>query len=134
MEKITLVLVPSLQLLEQTVDEYIKQTSWKALPAIFVGSDPSIPRGYDLVQLEQKDLKYQITTDPKEIRTFIKLNFKNSIIFSTYHSCHVVGKALKNKTIDFAILMRLIRQQGRMVPLHHSVYMMKILRSIKDFL
>ena len=101
--KITLVLVPSLQLLEQTVDEYIKQTSWKALPAIFVGSDPSIPRGYDLAQLEQKDLKYQITTDPKEIRTFIKLNFKNSIIFSTYHSCHVVGKALKNKTIDFAI-------------------------------
>ena len=72
-----------LQLLEQTVDEYFKQSAWKALPAIFVGSDSSIPRGYDLVQLEQKDLKYQITTDPKEIKSFIKLSSTESVTIET---------------------------------------------------
>ena len=111
--KISLVLLPSLQLLEQTVDEFIKQTAWKALPAIFVGSDPSIPRGYDIVQMDQKDLKYKITTDSNDIKAFLKNDFKNCVIFSTYHSCDVVGKAMNGQKIDFAIFDEAHKTTGR---------------------
>ena len=103
-----LVLVPSLTLLQQTLDEWSRHNSWgKEFTYICVCSDPTVSSKdeYDPVDLSKMDLEFRVDTDPNEVRRFIDRDTSNiRVIFSTYHSSPVVSKGVRGLTpFDVAI-------------------------------
>ena len=89
-----LLLVPSLALLRQTLHEWLKETRWPKLSYLCVCSDPTVDKGTDELIVRQSDLDFPVTTDSKEVRKFLAQKSGGvKIIFSTYQSAHVVGRA-----------------------------------------
>jgi predicted helicase len=93
-----LVLVPSLALVRQTLHEWLKETEWGRPRFIAVCSDPTVVRGVeDALIVHQRDLDFPVTTDVGEVREFLAAPGDGvQIVFSTYQSAHVVGKAAQN--------------------------------------
>lgn len=93
--KRALVLVPSLSLLRQTLLEWKAHEAFEAV--ICVCSDPTVQE--DEVHVSPKDLGYPVSTTPTEIRVALTdSRDKKTAVFCTYHSAHLLGKAL---TDDF---------------------------------
>jgi len=90
-----LVLLPSLTLLQQTLDEWSRHNSWgKDFTFLCVCSDPTVVAKdeYDPIQLDRTDLDFAVNTDPDEVRRFIQSDTTNiKVVFSTYHSSPVVS-------------------------------------------
>ena len=89
----TLVLVPSLSLLGQTLQEWVAnaKTPFETLP---VCSDDTVRRGdADGLMSSTLDLGYPSTTDPATVRTFLKRRGPR-VVFSTYQSSPVIASAL----------------------------------------
>jgi predicted helicase len=66
-----LVLVPSLTLLQQTLDEWSRHNNWgKDFTYLCVCSDPTITTKdeYDAIRLDMTDLAFRVDTDPDEVR------------------------------------------------------------------
>ena len=106
--KTVLVLVPSLTLLQQTLDEWSRQNNWgKDFTYLCVCSDPTVVSRdeYDPVQLEAMDLEFRVDTDPDEVRRFIDQDTSNiKVIFSTYHSSPIVSEGVRGLApLDVAI-------------------------------
>ena len=105
--KTVLVLVPSLALLSQTLPDWCKQTSWgDSFRYLCVCSDASVDRSAknDEYALRQSDLEFSVTTDAKQVQTFLSNNQSGvNVIFSTYQSAEVVAAGLKGESVDFAI-------------------------------
>jgi superfamily II DNA or RNA helicase len=106
--KTVLVLVPSLTLLQQTLDEWSRQNIWaKDFTYLCVCSDPTVVSRdeYDPVQLEAMDLEFRVDTDPDEVRRFIDQDTSNiKVIFSTYHSSPIVSEGVHGLApLDVAI-------------------------------
>jgi superfamily II DNA or RNA helicase len=109
----TLVLVPSLNLLSQTLTEWAHNTStqWSY---ICVCSDDTVNKEDDQPINTTVDLPYPVTTKPSEIAKFLKRKGRK-IIFSTYQSSAQVAKAqkLSGKKFDLTICDEAHRLTGK---------------------
>lgn len=99
----TLVMVPSLALMRQTLGEW-SHNSKERFDYLCVASDKTISE----VLREDDDisgsweLDVPVTTNPKDVIKFIKKETKRSIIiFATYQSGDVIVSALKNESFSF---------------------------------
>ena len=95
--KSILVLVPSLTLLQQTLEEWSVHNSWgKDFSYLCVCSDPSVNLKNDEIEIDPSDLPFRIDTDPEIVRRYLAQdNGKTRIVFSTYQSSQVVSQATK---------------------------------------
>ena len=94
--KNTIVYVPSLSLLKQTLEEWTKHKSLN-FSIKCVCSDQSVSRTaqeLDEAIVDVTELGVPVTTNPKEIAEFLSTD-KDSIIFSTYQSAPVILEAIK---------------------------------------
>lgn len=98
--KRTLVLLPSLSLLSQTLREWTA-TSREEFNWICVCSDKSVAKQDKTVDdwIEHvSEVGVPVTSDPEEIRQFLRNNDER-IIFSTYQSCPLVTEAQQDTDI-----------------------------------
>jgi len=101
-----LVLVPSLTLLQQTLEEWSRHNSWgNKFSYLCVCSDPSVDLKNDEIEIDSTDVPFRIDTDPEIVKNYLhQENDKTKIIFSTYQSSQVVSQATKNNFyFDFAV-------------------------------
>ena len=105
--KSILVLVPSLTLLQQTLEEWSVHNSWgKDFSYLCVCSDPSVNLKNDEIEIDPSDVPFRIDTDPEIVRRYLAQdNDKTRIVFSTYQSSQVVSQATKGVfEFDMAVL------------------------------
>ena len=105
--KTVLVLVPSLALLSQTLPDWCKQSKWgNRFRYLCVCSDASVDQSVqnDVYALKQSDLEFTVTTEAKQVESFLATNRSGvNVIFSTYQSAEVVAAGLKGAAIDFGV-------------------------------
>jgi superfamily II DNA or RNA helicase len=93
-----LVLLPSLTLLQQTLNEWSKHTSWgDRFSHLCICSDATVAQrdGEDAVHLDAMDVDFKVGTDPSEVRRFIEQpTDRVKVVFSTYQSSRVVSKGM----------------------------------------
>jgi superfamily II DNA or RNA helicase len=99
----TLVLVPSLSLLSQTLSEWAKNanTKWDYL---CVCSDETVNKSEDAPISTTDDLPFDVTTKPADIAAFLERRGRK-IIFSTYQSSAQVAKAQKTASKKFDLVI-----------------------------
>ena len=97
----TLILLPSLLLVEQTLKSWRAEAS-KPFLALSVCSDSSVNGDEPLSKTS--DLPFPVTTDPIEIRKFLQLSGKK-VIFSTYQSSQKIEEAVKGKRFQFDLVI-----------------------------
>jgi len=109
----TLVLVPSLNLLAQTLSEWAKNTSspWNYL---CVCSDDTVNKADDQPISTVGELPFDVTTNAEQILAFLSLSGEK-IIFSTYQSSAQVAKAqeLAGSAFDLVICDEAHRLTGK---------------------
>jgi superfamily II DNA or RNA helicase/ribosomal protein L7Ae-like RNA K-turn-binding protein len=95
--KSILVLVPSLTLLQQTLEEWSVHNSWgKDFSYLCVCSDPSVNLKNDEIEIDPSDVPFRIDTNPEIVKRYLdQNNGKTKIVFSTYQSSQVVSQATK---------------------------------------
>src|SRR6516165_9837732 len=97
--KTVLVLLPSLTLLQQTLDEWTRHNNWgKDFTYLCVCSDPTVSArdANDPVRLEATDLEFRVDTSPDEVRRFIERETPGvKVVFSTYQSFWVVSEGVR---------------------------------------
>lgn len=95
----TLILLPSLNLLSQTLKEWYFGTS-KPFKSFAVCSDESVTKSTeeDAVKESTQDLSFPVSADPKQIQNFLKQK-GTKVLFSTYQSSPMIAEALKSKTV-----------------------------------
>ena len=95
---ITIMLFPSLYLIDQTKKEWEQQTDINSFKnPLVICSDDTIGKNEedDIFEIEKSEVEYTVTTNYKKIKEYINKNRKtHQLIFSTYHSSHLLGKAL----------------------------------------
>ncbi len=109
--KTTLVVVPSLSLVKQSVEDWTQEfvaQNISPLPQwLCVCSDESVGKlAKDEFVADVYDLGLPVTTDPEEIKRFLRRKTDaKRIVFVTYQSSPVFAKAARkaNKSIDLAI-------------------------------
>jgi superfamily II DNA or RNA helicase len=108
----TLVLLPSLLLLQQTLQAWRKD-ALEDFAALSVCSDITVARDEPLSKI--RELPFPVTTDPKEIEKFLKVEGKK-VIFSTYQSSDRLSIALKKSgtTFDLVICDEAHRLAGKL--------------------
>lgn len=90
-----LVLLPSLALVRQTLHEWLHETSWPEVEYLCVCSDPSVQLEEDALVVRPSDLDFPVSTQSSDVRRFLKRQTNSvRIVFSTYHSSHVVAEAI----------------------------------------
>ncbi|HIF07356.1 MAG TPA: DEAD/DEAH box helicase, partial [Gemmatimonadetes bacterium] len=89
-----LVLVPSLSLLQQTLEVWARSHQWgEQFRYLAVCSDTTVTRGVDAISLTPQDLSFRVSTDAAEVNRFLKSPGKAvKVIFSTYQSSEVVAE------------------------------------------
>jgi predicted helicase len=88
--KLTLVLVPTLALLDQFQNDWRSELEFNA---IFVCSDETVGKDGDF---KVDDLPFEVTSDIHRIRRFMDSSCRRKIIFSTYQSSQKIQKAVEN--------------------------------------
>ena len=115
-----LFLAPSISLLAQTLNVWIKNSKNKNTNFLVVCSDETAGRvdEYQFVS----DYDFPSTTNPKTIKDFINSN-DNYVIFSTYHSSKLIYNAVRNNKnlIDITICDEAHRLTGKVSPEYGSV-------------
>src|SRR5262245_20659051 len=106
--KTVLVLLPSLTLLQQTLDEWSRHNNWgREFTYLCVCSDPTVAArdANDPVRLDATDLEFRVDTSPDEVRRFIERDTPGiKVVFSTYQSSHVVSQGVRGfEPFDVAI-------------------------------
>jgi superfamily II DNA or RNA helicase len=99
--KNTLVLVPSLALLRQIKNDWAKQrrTNYKY---ICVCSETDIDKdSIDTLVTHTYEIDVHVTTDSKQISSFLKKDYQEKVIFSTYHSLQSVADAISGSGFEF---------------------------------
>ena len=93
-----LVLVPSLMLLQQTLDEWSIHNSWGTnFSYLCVCSDAKIDLNNDEIEIDPTEVPFRVDTDPAIVRKYLLQNSgKVKVVFSTYQSGHVVKKAIRD--------------------------------------
>jgi superfamily II DNA or RNA helicase len=97
--KMVLVLLPSLTLLQQTLDEWSRHNNWgNDFTYLCVCSDPTVSArdANDPVRLDATDLEFRVDTNPDEVRRFIERDTPGvKVVFSTYQSSWVVSQGVR---------------------------------------
>jgi predicted helicase len=106
--KTVLVPVPSLTLLQQTLDEWSRHNNWgNDFTYLCVCSDPTVIARdeNDPIRLDKTDLDFRVDTDSDEVRRFLASDTAGvKVVFSTYQSSPVVSQAVGGNTaFDVAI-------------------------------
>lgn len=101
--KTILVLVPTLQLLNDTFENYFNDTRWDSFPFMCVGSKVVDSYAYDQMDADPSEMPMVTRTDTELVKAFLKKKFNRHIIFSTYQSLPVVADALRKRKVDVAI-------------------------------
>ena len=99
----TVVAVPSLSLVKQTLEVYLKQVvaKNKNVKWLCICSDEGIGKSDDVVTYT-RDLPVPCTTDPDYIKKWLKDNKnENIIIFTTYQSGRLIAEASKSLKFTF---------------------------------
>ena len=99
--KLTLVLLPSLLLVQQTLKSW-RVESASDFNALSICSDASV-NGDETVS-RVSDLPFPVTTDPKEIRKFLKVPGRK-VIFSTYQSSGKIQEAIAGTKQRFDLVI-----------------------------
>ena len=128
----TLVLLPSLTLLSQTVTEWVANSaeSFSFLP---VCSDETVARGTDAATMFTSDLQYPVTTDPAEIAEFLSRDGPR-VVFSTYQSSPQVAAAQSDPAVpalDLVIADEAHRCAGRVSSDYSTVLDADLIRASK---
>jgi len=99
----TLVLVPSLSLLSQTLLEWSQHSneSWSYL---CVCSDDTVNKSDDAIISSVDDVPFPVTTKPSEIAHFLSQRGRK-IIFSTYQSSAQVARGMKSVSKKFDLVI-----------------------------
>lgn len=134
--KLTLFLVPSLNLVRQTKNEWLKNCN-NLFDYIIVCSENDIDNEQDSANIQLYDLDSFVTEEPEAIRSFIKTKSeRNKIIFSTYQSFQKIIDAYEEELpqIDLAICDEAHRTAsinfGAFSLIHNDVNKMKIQRRL----
>jgi superfamily II DNA or RNA helicase len=108
----TLVLVPSLSLLAQTLREWSANTS-EPFEYLAVCSDPTVV-GEDALVERTAELAFPATTDPSDIASFLRGRGRR-VVFATYQSSPQIAIAFEGRTpqFDLAIADEAHRCAGR---------------------
>jgi predicted helicase len=97
--KTVLVLLPSLTLLQQTLDEWSRCNNWgNDFTYLCVCSDPTVAArdANDPVRLNATDVEFRVDTSPDEVRRFIERDAPGvKVVFSTYQSSSVVSQGVR---------------------------------------
>jgi superfamily II DNA or RNA helicase len=88
----TLVLVPSLSLLKQTLNVW-RANSTTEFISLPVCSDDTVARDDDVALEHTSDLGVPVTTDPSEIAAFLRRRSGPQVVFATYQSSPQIAKA-----------------------------------------
>jgi predicted helicase len=94
--KHTLILVPTLNLIEKTLQDWSMMCGSKT-DIICVCSDPTVSKNIE-IPYEVSDLPYPVYTSAKDIQTFLKGSNKK-VVISTYLSADVFEYVFKNSKI-----------------------------------
>jgi superfamily II DNA or RNA helicase len=89
----TLVLVPSLSLLAQTLREWTAHTT-QAFDFLPVCSDETVADP-DAAVANTSDLGFPVTTNPQEIATFLRRRSGPRVVFATYQSSPQIAEAFR---------------------------------------
>lgn len=97
--KTTLVLLPSLSLLSQTLWEWTFASN-TPFEALCVCSDETVGRsqGIDSIVSSMQDVSFPTTSNPDDIKKFLKRDV-NKVVFSTYHSSPLIAQAYTNSNL-----------------------------------
>jgi predicted helicase len=115
--KTVLVLLPSLTLLQQTLDEWSRQNSWgRGFTYLCVCSDSTVVARdtNDPIHLDATDLDFRVDTRPDEVRRFLETDTTSiKVVFSTYQSSPVVSRGAQGLApFDVAIFDEAHRTTG----------------------
>jgi superfamily II DNA or RNA helicase len=114
--KRVLVLVPSLNLLRQTLHEWAKWTNWgERFRYLCVCSDPKVAKDIDEIEIRPEDTDFPVRTDPAIVGRFLDHSGDTvSVVFCTYQSAPVVGEAMKGRpSFDLGIFDEAHKTTGR---------------------
>ena len=112
--KKTLVMVPSIYLIKQTLEEWIDQRSDKFNFCCIcsdgdinnINNNDAFDSTDDFMDIDPSELGIKVTTDKDELINFFEINNnKSTVIFSTYQSSKVVSDAVKQKKIKFDLMI-----------------------------
>lgn len=99
--KNTLVLVPSLALLRQIKNEWSKQRK-NVYQYLCVCSETDIYKdSTDTLVTHTYEIGTKVTTDSEHVKSFLLKPFEEKVIFSTYHSLHVIADSIKEIDFEF---------------------------------
>lgn len=99
--KNTLVLVPSLALLRQIKNEWLKQRK-DIYQYLCVCSETDIDKDTsDTLVTHTYEIDTRVTTDSEHVKSFLLNSFQDRVIFSTYHSLQVIADAIKDIDFEF---------------------------------
>ena len=103
---LSLVLVPSLSLVKQNLDEWGRH-SGQDFDTLVVCSDESVSqRDLDPAIQSTADLGVKVTTDPADIRHFLaQRRPRPAVVFATYHSSDRIAAAQSGKTKPFDLVI-----------------------------
>lgn len=114
--KRVLVLVPSLNLLRQTLHEWAKWTNWgERFRYLCVCSEPNVAKGIDEIEIRAEDADFPVRTDSAIVGQFLDGGADAvSVVFCTYQSAWVVGAAMKGRQpFDLGIFDEAHKTTGR---------------------
>ena len=100
-----LVLVPSLTLLQQTLGEWSKHSSFTpGFRFLCVCSDQTVGLKNDEIEVRPSDVEFRIDTSPDEVARFLAHPTDDvKVVLSTYQSSPVVGAGATGYTFDVGI-------------------------------
>jgi len=95
----TLILLPSLSLLSQTLKGWCSAAN-QSFQSLAVCSDETVTHGAeeDAIAESTQDLSFPVSSDPKVIATFMK-GSGPKVIFSTYQSTPMIAEAMKGRSV-----------------------------------
>ncbi len=99
--QVTLVLLPSLLLVQQTLQSWRRESETPFL-ALSVCSDTSVNGDETITRVA--DLPFPVTTDPIAIRNFLNMPGKR-VIFSTYQSSQKIEEAIAGTSLTFDLVI-----------------------------
>jgi superfamily II DNA or RNA helicase len=104
--KTVLIAVPSLALLQQTLKVWTREYLINGINPewLCVCSDDTVKDEQDDFITYTYDLGIKVTTDPRDIKSFLKKKSKLKIIFTTYQSGKMTAKGAKGFKFDLGIM------------------------------
>ncbi|MBN9543369.1 MAG: DEAD/DEAH box helicase family protein [Alphaproteobacteria bacterium] len=121
--KRTIVLVPSLALLRQVKHEYSSNQN-EYIPYLCVCSEKDIDKSSDTLITNIYEIGGKVTTDSKEIESFLNKNQSHLIIYSTYQSLEAICIAAKllDFNFDLAICDEAHKTSGSKLSKHTLIH------------